>query len=427
MAIIQLHSDNPNLSWIIEKNPATGMTLKSLRQGTLFGWFGKENTSYNILFRDGQDEVSYKSHPDEDFEYLNASRYNYTLFIVNAIDDFLRTAFKKRNEKDLESVYTNSFFINMMNIKNKRIVDNFNNYFLNEFKIESELIVGNNYKIKITTKKSIHELINYLSLFSIFNAILNDEMHFIADLLVKKYISCMNIIDAPYFIRYLFKVKCIPSKSLFEECKPILENSKRDKIELSFGDTWLGRKDFIVKNLSFQNNILEIGCGEGRYITLIAQKLKEEKQYFAIDTNEEVLKNAQRRTENKNLENVMFYKSLEEFLDIGYTENRTECIITEVIEHMSIEESKKLLEKAFKITSIDKFIITTPNSSFNKFYLFEDEEKRHEDHKFEFNKEDFKKFIEDCIGDLIFKAEFFDVGDKVNGISCTSGCVIAKN
>lgn len=429
MALIQIKSTNPNISWVIEKNPATGMILKSLRQGTLFGWFSQENNSaYNILFRDGQDEVSYKQHEDEEFEYLNVSRYNSAILIVNAIDEFFKTAFKKINAKDLPDAYINSLFINMINIKNERYLNFFNEYF-KEFEIVSKNIVATNYQITINTKKPIHDLLNFSVLFVMFCVVSNEEPIFFTEDIAKKYLSCVNIIDAPYFVRYLFKIRFIGSPKAFLECKNILGKSSKDKIEMTFGSTWDGRKDFVMKHLSLKNNIIDLGCGEGRYITSIAGKMPD-KTYIAIDTDEEILKTAQRRVENKQLENVLFYKSLDEYIDIGYSDSDTEVILSEVIEHMSEKEAENLVIQVLNLDAVKKVIITTPNSDFNINYFALDAEQklRHQDHKWEKNADEFGEFIKECVmkSGKSYEVKFHGVSDAVNGVYCTSGCVLSR-
>lgn len=59
MAIVQLRSTNPQLSFIIRKNPQSGMQLRPVRQGIAYGWYSDEAT-YNVYFKDADNEVSYK-------------------------------------------------------------------------------------------------------------------------------------------------------------------------------------------------------------------------------------------------------------------------------------------------------------------------------------------------------------------------------
>lgn len=156
MSIIQLRSENPMLSYIISKNPESGLSAKSLRKGTVFGYFTEgDESSYNIFFKDGSDEVSFPAYEGEDFEYLNETRYNSASFVVSAIDEMLRSAFKSpefstpNGEKKDSGGKMSSFFINMIHIKNERYIAAFEDYFP-EYKVDAKLINGNNYQITIT-------------------------------------------------------------------------------------------------------------------------------------------------------------------------------------------------------------------------------------------------------------------------------------
>jgi len=63
MAIIQFSSTNPEFSYVIAKNPASGMSIKSIRKGQAFAWFSNENT-YNVFFKDADNDLSYKEQVD---------------------------------------------------------------------------------------------------------------------------------------------------------------------------------------------------------------------------------------------------------------------------------------------------------------------------------------------------------------------------
>ena len=95
MAYVQIKSDNNFLSWILSKNPDSGILGKKMRQGQAWGYFSNNNINeYNVLFQEGADEISFKKDKDEKYEYINVSKYNSSIFVISAIDDFMRTAYK---------------------------------------------------------------------------------------------------------------------------------------------------------------------------------------------------------------------------------------------------------------------------------------------------------------------------------------------
>jgi SAM-dependent methyltransferase len=424
MSIVQLKSENPELSYVIKKNPDSGLKLTGIGQGVACAWFSSNNQSYNILFRDAEDEITYKDYQDQMFEYLNLSRYNSPLFVINSIDEFFRSAFKIKEEKDKPG-YEHSFFINMMLVKNSRYIDAFADYF-DDYKIEYKELVKNNYQIKITTKKSIFELLNFVSLFATFHAIINDDNLHIREENVGKCIKSLNIIDAPYFVRYLFKLRFMFGENKFSGFKDELEKTSRYIINMTFGDTWRARQEFVESQLDFKRNILDIGCGEGKYITRFSEYLKNIK-YFAIDKDEEVLNKAKKRVANKQVPNVEFFNSLEEFKMIKFDEP-VDIILSEVIEHMDVKEASKLVVDILKSIKFRKLIITTPDARFNVHYFMKGF--RHDDHKFEFDRNEFIDFINDCMFKAgypkndNFNVNFVDIGDSVNGIPTSQGVVI---
>lgn len=427
MSIVSVSSTNPNFSFVIQKNPDSGIKLQSLRLGIAVGWFSKSNSTYNIFFKDAEDEISYKIHPDEQFEYLNLSRYNSALFIINAIDDFFRSAYKNQDVSIDTAGFENSFFINMIEAKNERYIKAFANYFT-EYKVEYEALVANNFRVTITTQKSLFELLNFVALFANFIAIINDENLHIKEENVAKNISSLNIIDAPYFVRYLFKLRFLFSENKFKDFKEVLEKSNRSKNEFVFGDNWIGRQIFVESHLDFKSNILDIGCGEGKYITRFSNYMKG-KKYFAVDKDVDVLEDAKRRCKNKGLDNIYFFESVDAFL-LDNSQEKVDVILSEVIEHMDYDEAKDLVVQILKDVKFNKLVITTPDSRFNSNY-FMTEKFRHDDHKFEFNRNEFIEFMTQCIAESGMIKDctysFGDVGDVVDGVSTSQACIVVSS
>ena len=62
------------------------MMMRSLRKGILAGSYAKDDEqTYYIWFKDAENDVSYKSHPNEQFEYINTTRYNSAMFAVRCV------------------------------------------------------------------------------------------------------------------------------------------------------------------------------------------------------------------------------------------------------------------------------------------------------------------------------------------------------
>jgi hypothetical protein len=97
-------------------------------------------------------------------------------------------------------------------------------------------------------------------------------------------------------------------------------------------------------------------------------------------------------------------------------------LLTEVIEHNSVEDAKALIKQTLTY-NINKLFISSPNIDFNHFYNME-KLLRHDDHVFEPTNAEFRAIIEECTAGKDCRVEYFQLGDCINGIQPTQGCII---
>lgn len=181
------------------------------------------------------------------------------------------------------------------------------------------------------------------------------------------------------------------------------------------------RIEYITSLLELDIPILDIGCGELKYYkSMMSRGLSA--SYYAVDTDpsfEQLADYISRRYDNDNL---VFYNSLKQYENV----EEVNILLTEVIEHNPLEDAITLIKKALSF-NFNQLIISTPNREFNQFYNMETEF-RHDDHHFEPSKVEFKELIENCISSMEkpqqYEVEFFHLGDSLNGIQPTQGCVI---
>lgn len=423
MAMMILRSDNPVFSYIIEKNPESGMMVREIRKGRAFGWYGDEK-SYVIYFKDAENDVSYKKERDGEFEYLDLTRYNSPIFVLNALDAFLGGTLTKRSEHDVEG-YVHEIEIPMIELRNKDLFEKLVNY-LEGYEMELTHLIGVNYKLTIRTERSLFELINVMNVLSLFLIVYSKTYMHVEESLITKAIKSMNVIDFPYFVRYIFKNHVIKSQDQFNKVKEYLEGSKKDEIEFLYGNTHEQRREFVRSKLRFNKSIVDIGCGEGFYVIPFAKKLAGKYDVHAIDIDENILKEVEKKIRKMKLTNVTLHNGLEEYL-LEKEDGKVDVLLVEVIEHMDKDTAKELVRKVLDELDIDKMIITTPNKEFNMYYDLEDKGVRHLDHKWEMTGDEFKEFIGEVIeGRTDVSVEFYNVGDKVNGVSPTQAVVIQK-
>ena len=163
--------------------------------------------------------------------------------------------------------------------------------------------------------------------------------------------------------------------------------------------------------------ILDVGCGEFDYYKKM-MKLGFKGQYYAVDTDERIeslSRNVAKRYEENNL---MFFSSLDEFS----SHDKLNVLLTEVIEHNSVDDAKALIRQTLTYP-INKMIVTTPNVEFNQFFNMESP-LRHDDHLFEPTTAEFRAIIDECTAGKDCRVEYFYLGDSINGIQPTQGCLI---
>lgn len=418
MAIVQMKSENPHFSFMIKKNPGSGMSLRSVRKGMAYGWYADEKT-YNVYFKDADNEISYKQFENEQFEYLNVSRYNTPLFPLYAIGEFFSAPLKSQDSRDIPG-YEHSFFINMIHIELIHYIENFSRH-LREFTFEVEHLSHKSYSLRVTTRKSIHELLHVVHVLCLFLAMFGKEYIDISENVLDKYTKSIQIIDAPFYIRSLFVRNFLTSRDRFRKYKTALEKSDRYAIRFDFGSTAQQRRNYIASILPFTNPILDIGCGEGFYAIPFSQKIEE--CYYAIDTNQEMLDTVMRKAEKKEMDNIIPFPSIDHFLS-DYNGEKVDVLLTEVIEHMSKEEAGQLIRKVLGHIDFDRFIITTPNADFNVFY--EIHSFRHDDHKWEMGANEFQEWFLELVPETDWRIDFAGVGDEVNGITTTQGVIVKR-
>ena len=218
-------------------------------------------------------------------------------------------------------------------------------------------------------------------------------------------------------------VNFLNAKSRFEKFKTALEETSRYNIVLKFGVSGVQRREFHREYLAFDKAILDVGCGEGAYALPFAAKL-EDHPYYAIDIDPTCLESIKKKAARRNMDNIFLYPSLADFL-VTYHEETVDIILTEVIEHMALDQAEKLLNQLLKKVRFATFIVTTPNASFNQFYELANKF-RHDDHQWEMTEEEFQAWMKGILDPYPCTYEFVAVGDQVDGISTSLGVIVKQ-
>ena len=424
-----LFTENNDLGFIIKKNPQNGMIKRKVHEGEVSGYYYNNHVGYYVMYFRDYTGISYST----EHNHLNPTQYTSPQAVINIISEVL-PAYNKIVDKDKDMSYINTLYIMTIRIDNiktiKQVVDKFSDYHvsfeLNEFFKQSHY-----YSVIIKTKRTIYHLLNFTQV--IFTTILSTNSisaYHVSDSSASKLIKCVNIINAPYYVRYIMASRILYLKD-FNILKQELENYNDHKITLNHGTTAQHRRNFIKKIFSFKNDIIDIGCGDGSYAIPFCKKIEQGLLYHAYDIDQEQLKILNKKIIKNNILNIKVYNSLEEFYDQLIQAKNVDIIITEVVEHMGEQDSRNFLIDVLNMVSdkFNKIIITTPNYEFNDNYCLNGKF-RHWDHKWEMKRDQFQKFINDIIQSIKctykYDVKFVDIGDVVDGISCTQGVIISK-
>lgn len=394
------------------------MQLRPVRKGIAYGWYSDDAT-YNVFFKDADNELSYKQSDSDSFEYLNVSRYNTPLFPLNAVNEFFSTPVKAQDERDIEG-YEHTFYIHMVQVERLHYIEFFNKH-LKDYTFSLQHQAHKSYSLTITTHKSLYHLLHVTQVLSLFLSIFGDEYIDISDRILDKYIRSLNVIDAPFYIRSLFARSFLTTRELFKRYKASIEQTEQVSIGLEYGGTAMQRRTFISSVLPFNKPILDIGCGEGFYAIPFAGKI--ESTYYAVDINAELLEVVNRKAKAKQIDNIATFGSLDHFLE-SYNGEQVDVILTEVVEHMSEDEAAALIRQIIGSVDFAQLIVTTPNADFNRYYELEGF--RHEDHKWEMGIDAFREWFTDTIQGLAVEAEYGMVGDRVDEIRTTQSAIVRR-
>lgn len=474
MCIISLTSNNPNFSRIIFKNPSNNVLIKKIRQGNAFGFYTENKYSpikehddkyyekfnekfnnlneldtYLVYFRDGIEQVSYKYDDEDKVDYMNPLKYSSTNCAMNLLVEYFKSLFNYDViEEDKNYIY--SFYVNLIHLTDFeiKIINNFKKYFT-DFTIDLCAYETNrfNYYLIVTH----NDPKNLVKLCYIILVILSIETFdfFVEGAIVEKIVNILSDIDAPYYIRNIIYNKIINSPNTFNKLKDNINLSKINNFNFTFGNNHFNRIQFANNNIPYNSHIIDFGCGEGAYLNRIIRKADS---YICFDIDPSEIIKLKRKIYNK-INNSKTsndikekYKKISVFSDENdlykyINENLIDkinvvIIFSEVIEHIELEQVSEIMTRLyslFKKNNSIKLITTTPNRDFNCNY-FDDKQFRHDDHKFEFTKEEFKTFMGNA--EMIFNefndnckinTIFHDIGDSVNNVATTQGAIISVN
>lgn len=431
--ILQIQSKNNYLLDILNKNPKTdfGLYSKPLKNGQIIGNAVSKN-QYDVVFQDSK-----YSYLPEESNQIDFQSYCSPLVVLHCCNELFKEQLKSKDEyfkseiKWLEKTKSD--------IDNQPCEIKVLNFYMNTSWYQKNVFLLEKYFPNVSTKHltgknvcltvsgdTVFEAMNTLNLVAVLTQITNQYgiFTYIDDKFAQKYARILtNIDNVPYFVFYLFIRRAVKSERQFQIIKPIFEDYfKQQGIDADFvyTNTQESRIDFALRHLELDMPILDVGCGEFKYYKRFMGK-GFKKPYFAIDIDKEIEKFYPIMRARYSENNLMFSTNLDSF---QYKE-KVNILLSEVIEHNSIHEAKKLIQQCIQF-NFNKILITTPNSDFNSFYFDEDDSMRHDDHDFELTREEFHSFLQECIQEHEIDYKIYGIGDSINGIQPTQAAILQK-
>lgn len=412
--LIKFSSDNPDFSYVINKNPASPPKVVDTRKGYTFGWFLKQEpeepcSSYCLRFMDAPDEVSFPDYQGQEFEYLSTSKYSSPLILTHGITNFFG---KLSESKDVEADHTLEVSAVLVGTTDK--VRRHFQYF--QGLDWTPLQEGSPYySVKFSKFCKFTNFLELAEILFLYIAILNEEYVDTGTDGSAKWFKKLAAIDAPYMVRYRFKNEFVrDSVNKFKQIQDLINTSETTKFQFSPYSNHTARVKFLEPY--FNGRVFDVGCGEGAYVKKFAKK-PQITDYICVDTDQDCVDACQRIAEARAIDNLIAFNGLEGIPAELYGGN---VILTEVLEHITAEEAPLFLKKCMEVAgTAGKLILTTTNRDFNLNYS-DSESPRRDDHLNEMDERELRSLVD---GAGLKIESFIGLGDVVNGKPTTFGVI----
>ncbi|HET8686511.1 MAG TPA: class I SAM-dependent methyltransferase [Methanosarcina sp.] len=419
MSILTISSTNPNLSFILQKNPNTiregGKPFsRDIRKGKVYGWYtNKENTEFRLWFKDSDTESSFANGVQAEFEYLDITRYASPYLPLQIVQHALASAAKEQDPQDTAEFTTT--VSTMIKIPSLHMAQQIAATAPEGSSIEiiEDAVVS---PIKITAP-TVFQALNLLQLLCVIMAIKDKDSYVQLDFAsLQKFVRILNRSKASYYPRYLLSSRAINTRDVFAK---LVSELQGENMTLKFGDTRIQRYDAIYPYLTRGTTLIDIGCGEMYYSF---KKAPIYEQVYSVDCDEDLAEINQAKIQKRNIENIKYLaeKATPEWVEsVRPIFESADVLMTEVLEHMPIEDADKLLRSVLS-TDARRVVVTVPNGLFNENYAMGDAAFRHDDHHFEPTFQDWCDYTVTVAQECGWDVSNMQAGDIVNGESVST-------
>lgn len=189
----------------------------------------------------------------------------------------------------------------------------------------------------------------------------------------------------------------------------VLDQTPKDKLKQTLNTIRLNTVAEKIKELNV-DSVVDLGCGEGKLLKLIIENTNVSK-VIGADIDIKSLKIASKKLKyDSEGERLQLVQSSAVYYDKRFKDVDLICLV-EVIEHIDEHRLQFVIDTVFNNYKPKNIIITTPNVEYNNVYEMNDDDFRHDDHRFEWTRAEFEKWCNDICSEYGYKVTFNTVGE----------------
>jgi 3' terminal RNA ribose 2'-O-methyltransferase Hen1 len=227
------------------------------------------------------------------------------------------------------------------------------------------------------------------------------------ELIVRRYLKGLRSFTTEAFERLLQEEPQLADTETVESAEEAIEKP------LGLADQ---RMESVARALKAAGakRVLDLGCGEGRLLRkLLADSFFE--QVVGVDASMAVLSRAKERLGLERLPDAQRARLQLLHSSLTYRDGRLAgfdgAAVVEVVEHLDPERLVAFERSAFEFASPGIVALTTPNAEYNvRFRSLPAGQFRHADHRFEWNRKDFRNWSEAVAARFRYEVTFEGVG-----------------
>lgn len=377
MAFIKLTSENPMMSYVLQKNPATQAEAGApfTKNSKLYKnmlWFETEN--HVSLFSKFLNERKSKS------ENLDFKQHTKGEVYLQLVDHMLRTALIANSEHDTHSATLEFTVYNHSELDYAERIPEYVTSCETIYKHSKIVIVAP------TIKKAL-EVCCIISLLTAFY----EPDYYIEDAQFLKYFAFVVETTSEYSLLRQC-ISFVKSQSLYKKAALLLESTP---FIIRLPRAFDARRNFYINELVSKTDVkelLELGCGEGAYFKA---HTKHYTTVNSIEPDADVFNEATHARRKIKAEEVITLHNTDamSYLETVESLSGIDVLLTEVLEHIDYDESMAIIDKVLSLNP-NKFLITLPNHEFNTYYGYAPGEFRHDDHLWEPTIEQFTNIVD---------------------------------